>query len=60
MGGPGPRATPTLANGGLFATGATGMFLRLNLATGDVVWQKDLKEVARRQRRCGALPVPHL
>jgi hypothetical protein len=36
------------------------MFLRLNLATGDVVWQKDLKEVARRQRRCGALPVPHL
>ena len=49
MGGPGPRATPTLANGGLFVTGATGMFLRLNLATGDVVWQKDLKEVARRE-----------
>jgi len=49
MGGPGPRATPTLANGGLFVTGATGMFLRLNLATGDVVWQKDLKEVASRQ-----------
>jgi outer membrane protein assembly factor BamB len=48
MGGPGPRATPTLANGGLFVTGATGMFLRLNLATGDVVWQKDLKEVAHR------------
>lgn len=48
MGGPGPRATPTLANGGLFVTGATGLFLRLNPATGDVVWQKDLKEVASR------------
>jgi outer membrane protein assembly factor BamB len=49
MGGPGPRATPTLANGGLFVTGATGMFLRLNPATGDVVWQKNLKEVASRE-----------
>ena len=49
MGGPGPRATPTLANGGLFVTGATGMFLRLNPATGDVVWQKNLKEVAGRE-----------
>jgi outer membrane protein assembly factor BamB len=49
MGGPGPRATPTLANGGLFVTGATGMFLRLNPATGDVVWQKNLKEVAARE-----------
>ncbi len=48
MGGPGPRATPTLANGGLFVTGATGMFLRLNPVTGAVVWQKDLKEVASR------------
>src|SRR5437867_7179483 len=48
MGGPGRRATPTRSNGGLFVAGATGMFLRLNPATGDVVWQKDLKEVARR------------
>jgi len=49
MGGPGPRATPTLANGGLFVTGATGTFLRLNPATGAVVWQKNLKEVAGRE-----------
>jgi outer membrane protein assembly factor BamB len=49
MGGPGPRATPTLANGGLFVTGATGVFLRLNPATGNVVWQKDLKELAGRE-----------
>jgi outer membrane protein assembly factor BamB len=39
LGGPGPRATPTLAGGGLFATGATGMFLRLNPETEVVVWQ---------------------
>src|SRR3989440_683606 len=49
MGGPGPRATPTLANGGLFVTGATGMFLRLNPATGDVVWQENFKEVDSRE-----------
>src|SRR5262245_55349475 len=48
MGGPGPRATPTLANGGLFVVGATGWFLRLNPATGAVVWQQDLKEAAGR------------
>jgi outer membrane protein assembly factor BamB len=49
MGGPGPRATPTIADSGLFVIGATGTFLRLNPTTGDVVWQKDLKEVARRE-----------
>jgi hypothetical protein len=49
MGGPGPRATPTLAHRGLFVLGATGSFQRLNPATGDVVWQKDLKEVAGRE-----------
>ena len=49
MGGPGPRATPTLASRGLFVTGATGMFLRLNPATGDVLWKQDLKEVAGRE-----------
>ena len=48
LGGPGPRATPTLAQGGLFVTGATGTFLRLNASTGDIVWQKDLKAVAGR------------
>ena len=49
LGGPGPRATPTLANGGLFVTGATGTFPRLNPATGDIVWQQDLKSVAGRK-----------
>jgi outer membrane protein assembly factor BamB len=48
LGGPGPRATPALANGGLFATCATGLFLRLNPSTGEIVWQQDLKTVAGR------------
>ncbi|HLH56006.1 MAG TPA: PQQ-binding-like beta-propeller repeat protein [Verrucomicrobiae bacterium] len=46
MGGPGPRATPTLAGGALFVTGSTGVFLRLNPATGEVVWKKNLPEIA--------------
>jgi outer membrane protein assembly factor BamB len=48
LGGPGPRATPTIANGGLFVTGATGTFLRLDPATGAIVWQQDLKAIAGR------------
>ena len=47
MGGPGPRATPTLASGGLFITGATGTFLRLDPATGEVVWKQDLSNRRR-------------
>jgi outer membrane protein assembly factor BamB len=52
LGGPGPRATPTLADaahgGGLFVTGATGNFMRLDPSTGAIVWQQDLKSVAGR------------
>jgi outer membrane protein assembly factor BamB len=46
MGGPGPRATPTLANGTLYVTGSTGTFLRLNPLTGETVWKKDLTQIA--------------
>jgi outer membrane protein assembly factor BamB len=46
MGGPGPRATPTLANGALYATGSTGALLRLNPLTGEIVWKKDLTQIA--------------
>jgi len=46
MGGPGPRATPTLANEALFVVGGTGIFLRLNPVTGGIVWRKDLTQVA--------------
>jgi outer membrane protein assembly factor BamB len=48
LGGPGPRATPTIADGKLFVTGATGMFMRLDPATGAIIWQQDLKSVAGR------------
>ncbi len=46
LGGPGPRATPTLGNGMLFVQGAEGWLLRLNPKTGDIIWQQDIREVA--------------
>ncbi len=49
LGGPGPRATPTLADGGLFVMGAKGNLARLDPATGDVVWESDLRKVAERE-----------
>jgi outer membrane protein assembly factor BamB len=49
LGGPGPRATPTLADGGLFVTGATGAFMRLNPLTGEIVWKQELTTVAGRK-----------
>lgn len=48
LGGPGPRATPTLANGMLFVTCAIGNFLCLNPVSGEITWQQDLKKVAGR------------
>ena len=49
MGGPGPRTTPTLKDGKLFATGATGNLVRLDPATGAVIWKLDLQKVAGRK-----------
>ncbi len=49
MGGVGPRATPTLAGGMLFTLGAEGLLHRLDPATGEVVWQADLREDAGRE-----------
>ncbi len=46
MGGPGPRATPTVADSALYAAGSTGALLRLNAVTGEIVWQKELTRVA--------------
>ena len=46
LGGPGPRATPTISNGMLFVQGAEGWLLRLDPKTGNVVWKRDIREVA--------------
>ena len=49
MGGPGPRATPTLADGAVFVASASGMLLRLQAGTGEVVWQQDFKSLSGRK-----------
>ena len=49
LGGPGPRATPTLAHNGLFVLGASGQLMKLDPSTGDVNWQLDLRNVAERE-----------
>jgi outer membrane protein assembly factor BamB len=48
MGGPGPRATPTLADGKLFFMGANGHLMRLDPTTGGIHWQVDLQKIAKR------------
>jgi outer membrane protein assembly factor BamB len=42
MGGDGPRATPTVADGRVYSVGATGHFVCLDAATGKPIWSHDL------------------
>jgi outer membrane protein assembly factor BamB len=42
IGGPGPRATPSIHDGRVFALGATGILSVLDLATGAVIWCKNV------------------
>jgi len=49
LGGPGPRATPQLANGSLFVLGADGDLLRLNPVNGNIIWQANIGEAAGRK-----------
>ena len=49
LGGPGPRATPTISNGMLFAQGANGQLQRLDPKSGALIWKKDLQKIANRK-----------
>lgn len=42
--GPGPRATPSYADGTVVAQGATGMLSAMDAATGKLLWKRDLRE----------------
>jgi outer membrane protein assembly factor BamB len=42
MGGPGPRATPTLAGDRVYTVGSTGILNAMSAESGTVVWSRDL------------------
>lgn len=44
LGGIGPRSTPTIVDGVVFATGATGWLQAIDGATGRVVWKRNILE----------------
>lgn len=48
LGGLGPRGTPTLADGSIYALGAEGILVRLNAVDGTLVWKADLKAASGR------------
>ncbi|MFK7768557.1 MAG: PQQ-binding-like beta-propeller repeat protein [Mariniblastus sp.] len=48
LGGPGPRATPTIAHGNIYAAGAKGAVVCLNAKTGKEIWKRDLQQLADR------------
>ncbi len=44
LGGTGPRSTPTIQGGKVYAVGATGIFRCVDGATGHRLWEKDLRK----------------
>lgn len=49
LGGLGPRATPTVSGGFVYALGAEGPLRKLDAITGAEVWQVDLRAIAKRE-----------
>jgi outer membrane protein assembly factor BamB len=49
LGGLGPRATPTLANGSVYAFGAEGALVRLDALDGKLIWKVNVKEISGRK-----------
>ncbi|QDT08435.1 PQQ-binding-like beta-propeller repeat protein [Planctomycetes bacterium K23_9] len=49
LGGPGPRATPTIAGASVFVQGASGQLQRLDAKTGESIWEVDLRKAADRE-----------
>lgn len=47
--GAGPRATPTIADEGLFSLGANGILTCLNASNGKKIWEKDIQAEAKRK-----------
>jgi outer membrane protein assembly factor BamB len=47
--GAGPRATPTLHDGAVYALGAEGILCRLDARTGQMAWTRDLRADAERK-----------
>jgi outer membrane protein assembly factor BamB len=47
--GAGPRATPTIADEGLFSLGANGILSCLNASTGEKIWERELQKDANRK-----------
>ncbi|MBL8890577.1 MAG: PQQ-like beta-propeller repeat protein [Planctomycetaceae bacterium] len=49
LGGLGPRATPTIADGRVFALGAAGQLVCLEAVQGEIQWQVDLQTLTNQQ-----------
>lgn len=47
LGGLGPRATPMIANGSVFAMGAEGWLVRLDAVDGAIRWKTDVRELTQ-------------
>jgi len=49
LGGLGPRATPTIADGAIYALGAEGWLMKLQASNGELQWKVDLRQEAQRE-----------